>query len=213
MLFGVVEVGSGADESRSVFEAASGGVTEGTECGGFCRVEAGLLPGFDLGSGDFDELVGAGVTHQNGDFVVGGVAASGGDEVLNGTIALLATLAVFGEELLGDAADLEAQVAPFGIRAVVDLVTEGTDVACQGVAVNLGEIGAAFIDRIGLQGFPALFGAVPGEIGSDGMGVELGIEFATRVVVVDGEKQITGGAVVVSAPATNARGSVRFQLG
>lgn len=37
--------------------------------------ETGLLAGFDFGSGDFDELVGAGVADEPGDFVVGGLMA------------------------------------------------------------------------------------------------------------------------------------------
>src|SRR5262249_7873579 len=95
----------------------------------------------------------------------------------------------------------------------VDLVPERADLTGEGVPVDFGEIGTPFVDGESLKGFPAVFGAVPSEIGGDGVDVELGIELTAGVVVVDGEDGIGRGAVVISAGAAHAGRGVGFEFG
>lgn len=167
---------------------------------GLGMVEPCFLAGFDLGGGDFDQLGGAGFADQKRDFVVGGRAALDREELGNGLVALLAALAVLEQEVLGDATDLKTGVAPFGIAPGFDVIAQAAYLVSEVIAINLGEVGATLVDGVSLERLPAVFGGVPGEIGGDGMGVELGIELAAGVVVIDGDNEI---AVVRSwlAPA------------
>ena len=167
---------------------------------------------FYLGRGDFHQLVGAGFADQNRDFVVRRAAAILRHELFDCLVALAAALAVFFEEIIGDAADLESGIAALCVAPVFDVVAQLAYFARERIAVDLGEVGATFVDVGGLERLPAAFGTVPSQVGGNGVGVELGIEFAAGVVVVNGEHQVAGGAVVVGAILPDAGGGIGFQF-
>ena len=64
---------------------------------------------------------------------------------LNCRIPLGTPLTVLVEEVLGESCDLESLVTATNIVTVFNLVTNGTYLACQGIAIDLGEIAATFV--------------------------------------------------------------------
>ncbi len=96
-------------------------------------------------------------------------------EFLNCHIALGTALTVLVEDVLGESCDLESLVTTTDIVAVFNFVTKGAHFASQGIAIDLGEIATTFVQAGSLQRLSTPFSAIVGEIGSDGMNVELRI--------------------------------------
>ena len=82
----------------------------------------------------------------------------------------------------------------------------------QGVAVDLGEVAALFVDVGGLQRLPAAFRTVVSEIGGDQVGMELRIDFPAGVVPIGGDHQIAGRAVFIRAVLPHPRPRQAFHL-
>src|SRR6266852_5564274 len=96
-------------------------------------------------------------------------------EFLNCRIPLGTPLTVLVEEVLGESCDLESLVTATNIVTVFNLVAKGAYFASQGVAVHLGQVAATLVQTGSLQRLPTSFGPIVGEIGSDGMSMELRI--------------------------------------
>ena len=98
------------------------------------------------------------------------------------------------------------------VVSVVDLVAEPAHCSRQGIAIDLREIRTPLVDLGGLERLPAAFGAVVREIACDGVCVELRVELATGVVLVDREDQVAGETVFIGALRADPRGSPGFEF-
>ena len=58
---------------------------------------------------------------------------------------------------------------------VFNLVAKGAYFASQGIAIDLGQVAATLVQTGSLERLPTAFSPIVGEIGSDGMSVELRI--------------------------------------
>src|SRR5260370_949004 len=96
-------------------------------------------------------------------------------EFLDCRIALDTALTVVIQEVLGESCDLESLVTTTNIVTVFNLVTKGAYFASQGIAIDLGQVAATLVQTGSLECFPSSLGAIVGEIGGDGMSVELRI--------------------------------------
>src|SRR5271154_6758545 len=105
--------------------------------------------------------------------------------------------------------DLEAGISSLRIALILNLVAEGANFTGKRVAIDLRKIGPAFVNLRRLQRLPAAFRSVVGQVRADGVGVQLWIELAAGVVVVNGERQVCGRPVPVGAtlpyPASRVR--------
>src|SRR5512142_832027 len=82
---------------------------------------------------DLDQLVSSGLTHQNGNFVVGRVSARFLHKRPNRVVSLPASLAESGQQFLGNSADLESVVPAAMVSAAIDVVSEAEDVRGQSI--------------------------------------------------------------------------------
>ena len=126
-------------------------------------------------------------------------------ERLDGLIPLLAALTVRAEQVLRDASNLKPQVTAPRIVPVVDVVPERAHPVGERIPVDLGQVRALGVDVRRLERLPASLGPVVGQIAGHRMRVELRIELATGVVVIDGEHQVPGDAILVGAVHPHAR--------
>src|SRR5262245_60478537 len=108
--------------------------------------QAGKLARAHFLGRNLNQLVAARIADEKGDFVIGGLAASFSNELANGFISLPAALAVPGEKLIGDPANLKPAVTSLRIDAIIDLISEEPHFTGQGIPVNLGEVRPALID-------------------------------------------------------------------
>src|SRR5580698_3830390 len=99
-----------------------------------------------LVSGDLDELVGTRLSHEYRDFIVRRWPAILFRELLDGFVALPASLAVFVAKLFGDAANLKAAIPPFRVAAILDFIAERPYLAGERIAVDLSEICPALVN-------------------------------------------------------------------
>jgi hypothetical protein len=90
-------------------------------------------------------------------------------------IALGTALTVLIQEVLGESCDLESLVTTTNIVTVFNLVAKGSYFASQGIAIDLGQVAATFVQTGSLERLPTSFSSIVGQIGSDGMSVELRI--------------------------------------
>jgi hypothetical protein len=88
---------------------------------------------------DLNQFVGTRIADENGDLVIGRLAPVSGNELLDGFVSLPATLAVLGEKLIGDPANLKPAVASSLVDAIIDLLSEEPHFASERVTVNLRE--------------------------------------------------------------------------
>ena len=177
--------------------------------------EPGELTLLDLGGRDLDQLVRSGFPDQDGHFVVGRAAARLLRERLDGLIPLLAALTVRAEQVLRDASNLKPHVTAPRIVPVVNVVPEPAHLVGERIPVDLGQVRALGVDVRRLQRLPASLGPVVRQIAGHRMRVELRIELATGVVVIDGEHQVPGDAILVGAvhPHTRRRRGLQFLQG
>ena len=171
------------------------------------RGEAVELLRADFRRRDVDQLIRAGIPHEDGDFVVGRLDAILLDERGDGGFALLAPLAVTVDQVLRDARKLES------VLPVFDFVTEGFHFLRQNVAIDLGKERRARIDAARLQRLPLLLLAVVGHVGRDAMRMQLRIEAAARIVAVTSDDEIAGDPVFVLVVGADAGGGLLFDLG
>ncbi|MGB6689011.1 MAG: hypothetical protein WBE76_14345 [Terracidiphilus sp.] len=150
----------------------------------FPRGKPGLLLFSHLVRCDFSQLVRAGFTDEDGNFVIGWLAAMLCGESLDCCVPLRTPHAIPFEQFVRDPTNLESVIFAFGIAARLYLVSQGAHLAGQRVPVNLGQVSTPFIKPRCLQSLPASFDSVIGQVGSNGMCVQLRIEFATRVMAV-----------------------------
>jgi hypothetical protein len=66
-------------------------------------------------------------------------------EFLDCCIPLGTALAVLVEEILGESCDLESLVTTTNIVTVFNLVAKGAYLASQGIAIDLGQVAATFV--------------------------------------------------------------------
>src|SRR5580658_9803416 len=99
-----------------------------------------------LVSGDLDELVGTRLSHEYRDFIVRRWPAILFRELLDGFVALPASLAVFSEKLIGDAANLKSSVPALRVAAILDFVTERPYLTGERIAIDLGEVRPALVN-------------------------------------------------------------------
>src|SRR5271166_1756062 len=99
-----------------------------------------------LVSGDFDQLVGARLAHQYRNFIVRRSPAILFRELLDSFVALPASLAVFAEQLVGDAANLKATVPALCVAAILDFIAERPYMAGERIAIDLGEVRPALVN-------------------------------------------------------------------
>src|ERR1035437_3363723 len=96
---------------------------------------------------NFGQFVSAGFTDEHGDFVIGRLAAMLRRESLDGGVPLRAAYAVLFEQLIRDAANLEAVIPALGIAARLNLISQITYFTRQRVPVNFSQIRTALIQR------------------------------------------------------------------
>ncbi|MGA7857779.1 MAG: hypothetical protein WCA11_07635, partial [Terracidiphilus sp.] len=147
--------------------------------------------------GDFSQLVGAGFTDKDGNFVVGWLAAMLRGESLNCGVSLCAAHAVPFEQFIRDTTNLKPMIFAFGITARFYFVSETAHLTGQGVPVNLGQVCTPFIKPSCLECLPAALDSVIRQVGCYGMCMELRIEFATRVVAICGDNPVSGRAILI----------------
>ena len=164
---------------------------------------------------DLNQLVRSRFPDEDGHFVVGRAAAGLLRERLDGLIPLLAALTVPAEQVLRDASNLKPHVTPPRIVPVVNVVPEPAHPVGERIPVDLGQVRALGIDVRRLQRLPPSLGPVVRQVAGHRMRVELRIELATGVVVVDGEDQVTRDAILVGAvlPHTRRRRGLQFLQG
>src|ERR1039458_10088020 len=73
---------------------------------------------------DFRQLVGAGFSDEDGDFVIGWLAAMFQSESLDGGVPLHAAHAVLLEQFVGDTANLKTAISAFGITARLNFISQ-----------------------------------------------------------------------------------------
>src|SRR5881396_2462327 len=95
------------------------------------REQTGLLRGQTLALAythffgrDLNQLVSARLADQNGNFVVGRLASSFGNKLVNGFVTLPAPSAVFGEKFVGYPANLESTHGGQAVETIMDLVAK-----------------------------------------------------------------------------------------
>jgi len=130
----------------------------------------------------------------------------------DGLVPLFASLAKRLECFFGHPPDLKAAF-PAVMEPVHNLVAVFPHRTRQGVPVDFGEVTASLIDGGCLQGLPASFHAIVGQIGSDQMGVQLGVEFPASVMVVTRQDQIAGSPILIGTFLTDTGTSQRFHFG
>ena len=108
-------------------------------------------------------------------------------------------------QVLRDASNLKPQVTAPRIVPVVNVVSEGAHLVGERIPVDLGQIRPLGIDVRRLERLPASLGPVVRQIAGHRMRVELRIELATGVVVIDGEHQVPREAILVGALDPHAR--------
>src|SRR5438270_1760673 len=96
-------------------------------------------------------------------------------EFLDCRIALGTALTVLIQEVQGESCDLETLVTTTNIVTVFNLVAKGAYFASQGIAIDLGQVAATLVQTGSLERLPTSFSSIVGQIGSDGMSVELRI--------------------------------------
>src|SRR6202451_1062277 len=123
----------------------------------------------------FLKLVSPRLPDEYGNLVVCGHAPALTSEFLNGRITLGTALTVLVQKVLGESCDFESLVATTNIMTVFNLVAKGAYFASQGIAIDLGQVAATLVQTGSLQRLPTSFSPIVGQIGSDGMSVELRI--------------------------------------
>ena len=174
----------------------------------FVWSKSGLLLFSHLLRGDFRQLVRAGFTDEDGNFVIGWLAAMLHGESLDCGVPLRAPHAVLFEQFIRDTTNLESMIFAFGIAARLYLVSQTAHLTRQRVPVNLRQVCTPFIQPRCLQRLPAALHAVIGQIGSNGMCVQLRIEFTAGVVTVCGDNPVGGRAILVRTVQPDTRCSV-----
>jgi hypothetical protein len=84
-------------------------------------------------------------------------------------------LAELVKEVLGESCDFESHVTTANIVTIFNLVTKSAYFASKGIAIDLGQVAATLVQTGSLQRLPTSFSPIVGQIGSDGMSVELRI--------------------------------------
>lgn len=167
--------------------------------------QPGELTLLDLLRRDLHQLVRSRLPDEDGHFVVGRAAAGLLRERLDGLVTLLAALTVPAEQVLRDASNLKPHVTPPRIVPVVNVVPEPAHPVGERIPVDLGQVRALGIDVRRLQRLPPSLGPVVRQVAGHRMRVELRIELATGVVVVDREDQVTRDAILVGAVLAHTR--------
>jgi hypothetical protein len=126
---------------------------------------------------------------------------------------LLAAPAVSAQQFVGYTPDVKACVASFAVESGFDLIAEGPDFTREGIAVDLTQISPAVIDVGGLQRLPPAFDPVISQIGGDGVRVQLRIELAAGVVVINSQREIAGGPVIIGAVLPHPGSRMGFEFG
>src|SRR5439155_18613899 len=161
---------------------------------------------------DLNQFVGARLTDENGDFVIGRLASFFGNKLFYGFVTLPAAPAVFGEKFIGYPANLKSTIAALSVAAIIDLVTKIPHLAGKTIPVDFGEKSPALIDAGGLERLPTAFCAVVGQIGGNSMSVNLWIKFPAGVVMIDGEDEVSGHPVVIRPVLPNTSRGVGLEL-
>jgi hypothetical protein len=100
---------------------------------------------------------------------------------------LRAALAVLFKGRFGNTGNAETTIFTV-LEAIVDLVSETRDLACQCIPVDLAQLFAPLVDARSLERLPASLFAIIGEISRDQVSVQLWIEFTAGVVIVAGDE-------------------------
>src|SRR5437667_3967488 len=174
--------------------------------------EAGELPCAHFFGRDLNQLVGARLADQNGNFVVGRLASFFGNKLVNGFVTLPAPPAVFGEKFIGYPTNLKSTIAALSVAEIIDLVTKMPHLAGKRISVDFGEKSPPLIDAGGLERLPTAFCAVVGQIGGNSMSVDLWIKFPAGVVMIDGEDEVSGHPVVIRPALPNTSRGVGLEL-
>ena len=111
----------------------------------FVGSKASLLLFSHLLRGDFSQLVGAGFTDEDGNFVIGWLAAMLRGESLNCGVSLRAAHAVLFEQFIRDTTNLKPMIFAFGIAARLYFVSQTAHLTRQRVPVNLRQVCPPFI--------------------------------------------------------------------
>ena len=174
----------------------------------FVWSKSGLLLFSHLLRGDFRQLVRAGFPDEDSNFVIGWLAAMLYGESLDCGVPLRAPHAVLFEQFIRDTTNLESMIFPLGIAARLYLVSQTAHLTSERIPVNLCQVCTPFIKPRCLERLPAALHSVIGQIGSNGMCVQLWVEFTASVMAVRGDNPVGGRAIFICPVQANTRCSV-----
>src|SRR5271165_6352743 len=161
----------------------------------FVWSKSGLLLFSHLLRGDFRQLVRAGFPDEDSNFVIGWLAAMLYGESLDCGVPLRAPHTVLFEQFIRDTTNLESMIFTFGIAAQFYFVAQAAHLTGKRVPVDLGQVCTPFVKPGCLKRLPEALDSVKCQVGSNGMCVQLRVEFAARVVAVCGDNPVGGRAV------------------
>ena len=161
---------------------------------------------------DLDQLVRSRFANEHGDLVVAGLASVFLHEGADGSVALAAPLAELRRAVHVRRPRSQSRNPALRIPLVLNLIAELPHLARKGVAIDLCEVCAAFVDAGSLQRLPSSFRAVPRYVRSHRVRMKLRVEFAAGVVMVDRQSEVPGDSVRVRTALSHSRCGQRFQL-
>jgi len=86
------------------------------------------------------------------------------NEFFNCQIPLTAPLAELSQQLCWDTSDLKASITSLRVTLALDFVAYRPDLAGQSIAIDLRQVGPAFVDIRRLQSLPAALRAIEGQV-------------------------------------------------
>jgi len=116
--------------------------------------------------GNLSQLVRAGFTDEDSNFIICRLPATLHGESLDCSVPLCTPNAVLFEQFIRDTTNLESMVFTFRIAARLYFITQTAHLTGQRVPVNLGQVCTPFIKPGCLERLPAALDPVIGNVGS-----------------------------------------------